>query len=192
MPTHNCNCECTYCYIPDNERNKKSDHSYLRSVVKDFMDNLEKYNYNQKPEIRFIGGEPYLDINFIIEISNLFLERFKKGKIIINTNGTLISKEKLESINYKNRERFIHIISLDGIEEVHNERRISKNGQNSFNQTVGGINLLKSINMPVYINMVLDEFSIARLNDFMVYLKSELRINELSVSLLYDLVNPIS
>jgi uncharacterized protein len=156
------------------------------------MDNLEKNKYNQEPEIRFIGGEPYLDINFIIEISNQFLERFKNGKIIINTNGTLISKEILESINYKNRDRFIHIISLDGIEEIHNKRRISKDGQNSFYRTIAGIKLLKSLKMPVYINMVLDEFSIARLNDFMIYLKSDLRINELSVSLLYDLENPIS
>ena len=192
MPTQNCNCDCTYCYIPHSERIKKCDHDNLRSVVNKFMDNLDEQNYYKDPEIRFIGGEPYIDINFILELSNSFLDRFKNGKIIINTNGTLINKGILELVKTEHRNRLIHIVSLDGIEEIHNKRRISRNGQNTFEKTVSGIRLLKSLNMPVYINMVLDNYSVNKLNDFMLYLKSELDIYELSVSLLFNPDNPLS
>ncbi len=192
MPTQNCNCECTYCYIPHTERIKKCNRDNIRSVVNKFMDNLDEQNYYKDPEIRFIGGEPYLDINFILELSNAFLDRFKNGKIIINSNGTLINKELLELVKSSHKNRLIHIVSLDGIEEVHNKRRISRNRQNTFKQTVSGIKALKSLNMPVYINMVLDDYTVNRLNDFMLYIKSDLDIHDLSVSLLYDPDNPLS
>lgn len=192
MPTQNCNCECTYCYIPEVERTKKCDHDNLRSVVNKFIDNLKEQNYYKDPEIRFIGGEPYLDIKFIIELSNLFLERFNSGKIIINTNGTLINKKLLGLIKTEHRNKFIHIVSLDGVEEVHNKRRISKKGQNTFKQTVSGIRILKLLNMPVCINMVLDNYSVNKLNDFMLFLTNELDIHELSVSLLFNPDNPLS
>lgn len=192
MPTHNCNCKCVYCYIPENEKHKKSDGIYLQSVVNRFMNHLEKSNDNQDPEIRFIGGEPYLNKKFLINVSNQFLSQFSTGKIIVNTNGTLLNIGIIEQVAPINRKRFVNIISLDGIEDVHNARRLSKKGLNTFQQTVQGIKLLKSMNMPVYLNMVLDEFTVSKLDKFMRYLKNKLDIHELSVSLLFDPKNPLS
>lgn len=192
MPTQDCNCSCTYCYIPNHERTQTSNEDFLLSLVNEFINNLDKKGYDGDPEIRFVGGEPYLAFSSIVKIASLFLNRIANGKIIINTNGTLFSTVALSSFKRNFRNRIIHIISLDGIEEIHNKRRISKKGLNLFQEAVKGIRLLKSFNMPVYLNMVLDELTVSRLDDFMRFIKRELNIHELSVSLLYDSKLPLS
>jgi sulfatase maturation enzyme AslB (radical SAM superfamily) len=187
MPTQKCNCSCTYCYIPHLERDKGTEYTFVEKAVKQFIEELKSSQLSDyHAEIRFIGGEPYLEFESMVQLTNLFLENIKNGKVVINSNGTLISSDKLNSLNNNCLERIIHIISLDGIESIHNKRRILKSRENAFRKTIDGIKLLMSKGFPVYFNMVLDEYTLGGINEFMQYLQKELKINELSVSLLYE------
>ncbi len=192
MPTQQCNCACDYCYIPFNEKHKKGDSVFIKKVVGQFINELEENTTVEAPEIRFIGGEPYLEHKTMCEVSNMFLDKNGHGKIIINTNGTLINETVLNQFKSKHLNKIHHIVSLDGKEETHNKRRKLINGRNTFNETVKGIKLLQSYNIPVYINMVLDDFSVEDIDNFMKYLKSELGIHQLSVSFLFNRNKPLN
>ncbi len=187
MPTQKCNCSCTYCYIPHSERDKKTEYTFFENAVQQFIKelNTNRLTGNQ-PEIRFIGGEPYLEFESMAKLTNLFLGRIKNGKVIINSNGTLVSNEKVNYLYNNNLSDIIHIISLDGIEAIHNKRRTLKNKENAFRKAIDGIKLLKSKGFPVHLNMVLDEYTLGGIDEFMRFLQIELEINELSVSLLYE------
>jgi len=155
--------------------------------LQNFIYHIEQeQNQDNSPEIRIIGGEPYLKPGLIKDISHQFLSSIKTGTVIINTNGTLIKKEFLTTIPKKQRERIVHVISLDGTEGVHNERRKLKNRKNAFRETINGIKLLQHFGMPFSINMVLDEFTIRHLERFMNYLTKEIQVFEMGVSLLYQ------
>jgi len=186
MPTQECNCNCTYCYIPHSERNKRAEYTFLENVVVQFIDELKSnQDADSQPEIRFIGGEPYLEFNSMAKLAKLFLEKTKSGRIIINSNGTMINQEKINKLYNNNLEHVIHILSLDGTEHIHNSRRKLNNKENAFKKVTKGIKLLKANKFPVYLNMVLDEYTLSELNNFMQFLRKVLEIKELSVSLLY-------
>ena len=91
MPTQKCNCSCTYCYIPHAETDKKAEYTFLEDSVKQFIEELgTNKTTNNLPEIRFIGGEPYLELESMARLTNLFL-----GKIWI------ISQNELENLVLK-------------------------------------------------------------------------------------------
>ena len=185
MPTHKCNCGCTYCYIPHSERDKQIGYTFLEDTVYQFIDEIKTYKLENQAEIRFIGGEPYLETETISRLSNLFLNSVSGAKVIINSNGTLITENRLKKFNINNLDSLIHILSLDGTEEIHNKRRKLNNKKNAFIAVIEAIRLLQQMNLPVYLNMVLDEYTLSGLEGFMKYLNNQLNINKLSVSLLF-------
>lgn len=191
MPTLQCNCACDYCYIPHAEKHKKGDAEFFKKLVNQFIDELSENDIKEAPEIRFIGGEPYREQKSMLEITTVFLNQIKNGKVIINTNGTLLNKAVLKLFGQKNLSKIYHIVSLDGTEETHNKRRKLINGKNAFQETLKGIKLLHYYKMPVFLNMVLDDFSIKEIDSYMKYLKSNLEIHQLSVSFLFDRNKPL-
>jgi len=188
MPTSHCNSNCTYCYIPHkNNHKQKENNNIFYHWLEEFIQKIDQ-NHNSQPshEIRLIGGEPYLKPELIKNISSRFLSFCDNGKIFINTNGTLLTKERLKNFAPHHRKRIYHIVSLDGIEHVHNARRKLKNEKNAFRETIKGIKLLQKLQMPFLLNMVLDKFTYNYLDAFIDFLIKELNINELGVSLLYE------
>ena len=193
MPTLNCNCSCSYCYIPDKNNNSiltKQDYYHL-------IDEYKKYSAAHSPsphkfQLRFTGGEPYLTSPLVEDLSNYFLSQFPQGRVVINTNGTLINDQNLSRFNRKFKSYLVHVLSVDSIERIHNIRRPLVNGQNSFKKTIRGFNLLRHNQYPVYINSVIDQQTCNYLEEFFHYLKSELGIRDISISLRQDRVNPLS
>jgi len=83
----------------------------------------------KKQKINISGGEPLLHFNLIKKITELRNKLFeKKPLIFINSNGTLIDKEKLEFIK---KNKIGLRVSIDGQGE-YNSCRTLKNNTNSF------------------------------------------------------------
>jgi sulfatase maturation enzyme AslB (radical SAM superfamily) len=183
MPTQKCNSECVYCYIPKEENQKEGDNEFFCKIVDKFINDLKDKNIN--PQLRFIGGEPYLKFDLITKLIKEFTTSFPKAMVTINTNGTLINFKTIkETLPY--RKNLIHITSLDGCEEINNKRRLLKDSSNFFKRVVSSIKLLKKHDFPIYINMVLDNQTLAGLEDFIRYIKFFLKLKNLSVSLLHQ------
>ena len=177
MPTLDCNCRCSYCYIPEKERRKVSAAPDYTAVLQEFLSQTE-----DNPQLRFIGGEPLLYRDSVTELIRNFLNSRTDGFAFINTNGTLVQNGWLESL-HPFVEKTGFIISLDGPEELHNSRRKLLDGKNGFREAVRAIRMIQECGFPVLCNMVLDPQSAEFLPDFFAFLKKELQMNAVSISL---------
>jgi radical SAM protein with 4Fe4S-binding SPASM domain len=81
-------------------------------------------------QIEFFGGEPFIQFELIQEICDwAWNQNWSKPYLFFaTTNGTLIHGE-IQDWVYRNRERFILALSLDGLPEMHNYNR-----SNSFDR----------------------------------------------------------
>lgn len=136
-PTMACNFKCTYCYEGDRVQN-----IIMNDDVIDGLINFIKKRDCKTLNVTWYGGEPLCAWNKVVEIT----KRIEKLNILnvnysIVTNGSLINDEIIQFFIKKKFKRVQ--ITLDGDENIHNQRRPMKNGKNSF-QTV--LNSLDKIN----------------------------------------------
>ena len=188
MPTGRCNCICDYCYFPVTAE-KEDPELYMR-IAESFTEHIISSNPESRPQIRFTGGEPWLEKELLPAVTDHFLSRVQKGWVVINTNGTILPENKLR--DFKGENRLIHVISLDGPEQLHDSRRRMKNGNGSFRKVIKGIKMLQNLKLPVYLNAVLDKESSAHFPELIRFISRELGLKELSVSLLHLDEDPMS
>ncbi len=123
--TANCNLRCKYCYY------KKTDKKPEYNADK-LVSSLEKFD---KIVICFLGGEPFLNPEFIEEIMNH--PKLSNRKVIFasNTNGTLLNKIKPEILSKFS----FHHLSIDGEKDNHDFFR----GQGVFNKIIYNLKYLR-------------------------------------------------
>lgn len=110
-PTERCNLNCTYCYLPDQQRSGGSHMSaetllaslaslrdYFRSVMPE----------GRKPRAIFHGAEPLMNAPAVFAAIDAFADDFVFG---LQTNGTLLDDAALDFLTSRN----VSIgLSLDG------------------------------------------------------------------------------
>ncbi len=188
MPTGRCNCVCRYCYFPVGE--KRGDPELFMRIAESFTQHIINSSPTARPQIRFTGGEPWLEQDLLPAVTDHFLTKVRNGWVVINTNGTILPEKILK--DFKGEKRLIHVISLDGPEVLHDSRRKMADGSGSFQKVIKGIKMLQGLELPLYLNAVLDRESSAHLPELMRFISRELELKELSVSLLHLDENPMS
>ncbi len=155
-PTLACNFRCPYCY--ETSRSKTIDTKGIHAIV-DFVIERYKENNFKKLKVNWYGGEPLLAINEIEEISKLLIEFSEKNNIEYTarmvTNGSLINEniiEILKSIKVKDIQ-----ITIDGLKENHDKRRISKDGKSTFDLIISNTKKAIKSGITVGIRMNTDE-----------------------------------
>ncbi len=132
-----CNFKCTYCFEMDKE-NKD-----LKKMSEDtFSDVLSYLDHEVSVEdaiITFYGGEPLLQENE--ERIRMILERFRNHENIkyrIITNGLNAGAFSGWFIDYHDQ---IHefVITIDGLQAVHDQRRILSDGSATFTSIVESV-----------------------------------------------------
>ncbi|MGV8147261.1 MAG: SPASM domain-containing protein [Alkaliphilus sp.] len=160
-------------------------------MTEDVRDNVYNFIVNQAEErgskiisIVLFGGEPLL--NFKRNMS--WLDRIKEycdseGRVLVTTlvtNGVLITNETLDELKKYNCKQIQ--ITLDGIREIHNKRRIMKNGRGSFEDVIRGIKTIynrKDFAKPV-IRVNIDKANIDKTCSLLEYLNTE-NLNECNI-----------
>ncbi|WP_169727763.1 radical SAM protein [Ignatzschineria larvae DSM 13226] len=134
-----CNLDCVYCYEDHDDKSRMTiEHAdiLLKMILK-----LNKKHVH----IEYFGGEPLLNINFISYFSNLMSNKNISYSISITTNGTLLNESTFNTLYSSNVKSYQ--ITLDGLEDKHNELRVSKSKNiNSFKSVVRAIETLKNSN----------------------------------------------
>lgn len=140
-----CNMDCTYCFYLEKEnlypntKQWRMNEKVLESFIKQYIQT------QAVPQISFTwqGGEPtLLGMEFFkkaVELQKIYAD----GKTIINsfqTNGVLITDEWCEFFKEND---FLIGLSIDGPEDLHNNYRVFKGNQPSFNKVMNGVELLK-------------------------------------------------
>lgn len=119
LPTYACNLSCWYC-VQEHRNLRLSSHDV--DLIKR---HIRYYLENNKDVKRFLlswfGGEPLLAFDIIMDISTFAQKICKKLKIkfsnTITTNGTLLTRQKLEAL--KTVDMSFFQITLDGCKEEH-------------------------------------------------------------------------
>ena len=147
--TDGCNLRCTYCY-----QKQKGTHIMSFDVAKKFIDLLLENNESTKQYLdtwccdaiilNFIGGEPFLAIDLIDQITNYFIKRTMEVNhpwaynycILITTNGTLYFQPKVQAYLKKHLKHLSMTVSIDGNKQLHDSCRIYPNGEGSYDQAI--------------------------------------------------------
>ena len=136
--TENCNLNCTFCLRPSFKSSLMSV-EVLEKVIKEIL----KYS-DKRVDFIWHGGEPLMaGIDFFKKICE-FQKKYNKKKIKIfnnvQTNGTLLNKE---FVDFFERNNFFIGTSVQGIKEIHDKTRVTKNGDPTYEVVMKKISKLK-------------------------------------------------
>lgn len=154
-----CNLRCEYCFYHKKEQQRKTvmNRKLLRKFLKEYMDlfnGILRFNWH--------GGEPLLAGTSFFESIIKFQRKYtREGQKIVNaieTNGTLIDDAWASFFKTHN---FRIGVSIDGIQECHDQFRKDGDGQGSFDRVVQGIRTLQKYGVPLGIIQTLTHHNIS-------------------------------
>lgn len=152
MPTYDCNFRCPYCY---EQHRLKNGQAWLEQTMSDKMieaifsalDNYKSRGYNIGI-FTFYGGEPFLEKN--LPVVRKIAERCRALDIKMDaiTNGY-----DLEAfLDILEEFKFTHLqITVDGVGEINNRRRIHKSGVGTYEQILA--NMERALERGIMINL---------------------------------------
>ena len=144
-PTSRCNLMCSHCFYHDSLNKKMNELT---------LDEIDTFTRSMDPLLSLVltGGEPYLrhDLDQIVRI---FYENTKTPMVTIPSNGWYLDKMSLQ---IKNMMKWCpdlilnQLISIDGLEEEHDEIRMKglKKGsgaKGSFQKALHSMSLIKEL-----------------------------------------------
>ncbi|MGB5018595.1 MAG: radical SAM protein [Candidatus Moraniibacteriota bacterium] len=155
--TESCNMRCTYCFIldgmPEDYRLNSMSWETAKVAIDAFFANIWKnppiYKKSLK-SINFFGGEPLINFRLIQKVveyveATYAVEMDAAGESFIYsliTNGTMITREMAEY--FSEHPRINVTVSIDGMQAVHDQKRVFRNGSGSFDDALRGLHFLKA------------------------------------------------
>ena len=151
--TDACNLRCSYCY-----QINKSYHHMPFDVAKRFIDMLVSaetkednpyINVENSPGLimEFIGGEPFLEIDLIDQITDYFIKQLvsihhpwaTRYMISICSNGLLYFDPRVQAFLNKHKTHLSFSITIDGNRELHDACRVLPDGSGSYDIAIAGV-----------------------------------------------------
>ncbi len=168
-PSYACNLNCPYCF----QKDVQNKYTYLSSQSVPFLIKAISQlsgNSKQPKVIQLFGGEPFLPKNkdFIDHI--LAYADYGHIPVAATTNGTMILKYRQLIKKYANVIKMMQI-TIDGPPEIHDKRRVPKNGQPTFDLILKGIKFLVDCKISVQARVNVDRTNIESLPMLASYLK---------------------
>lgn len=155
--TYDCNFRCVYCY--EDHMHTKGGEWLKKTMTKEMVDQIkEKFGQNLN-WVTLFGGEPLLLENR--ELVEYCLEQFEGVEFGVTTNGYTLEEylPLLEKYKFGLVE-----VTVDGPEEIHNQRRRLADGQGSFQKVLQGVEATVKAGLPVQLRMIIDESNIVACN----------------------------
>ncbi|HPH15643.1 MAG TPA: radical SAM protein, partial [Bacteroidales bacterium] len=159
VPWYTCNFACSYCFQDEytNPNNISSP-----ELIDSFFSYIQTAFAGRQKYITIFGGEPLLPGAQYKEIISTIIHKATEQHmdIAIVTNGYHI-------VDYIDILQTGHIreiqVTLDGMQHMHDSRRMLRGGKPSFNTIVAGIDKLLEYKIPVNLRMVVDKENIQEL-----------------------------
>lgn len=140
-PTERCNLNCTYCYLPGEQRSKGSHMSQDKLIAS--LTKLRDYfrsvmPQGRKPRAIFHGAEPLMNKAAVFAAIDAFADDFAFG---LQTNGTLLDDEAVAFLTSRN----VSIgLSLDGpVADITDATRQTWSGRSVHKQVLMAMDKLK-------------------------------------------------
>lgn len=184
-----CNLRCKYCYMEKASVHREKDkHASTMSLnialdaVKAFISNAVS-NGRRRVSIRYIGGEPLLNIEVLkrtmLEAEQLCKENGIYITHLICTNGLLIDQDFVDFLK-----TFLDaqvLISLDGVKEVNDKVRVDLANKGTYDRVIETIKLLVKNGISFGVPAVVNSFGLKHIDEFMKKLK-ELGVKRIGIN----------
>lgn len=159
MFTDRCNLCCEYCFLRSEENcNKNLEPMSLETGRKAIDLYWEMFNLSKNSTVStidFYGGEPLTNPN-LMGVVKYIREKDKEfgvhTRIMVNTNGTLITREFARKAKEYN---LFMVVSLDGPKDAHDRYRKDWLGEGSYDRVIKGLELLQKEGVETMISTVL-------------------------------------
>ncbi len=159
-PTLACNFCCTYCF--ENPRSGYMSPS-VQSDVLSFIFRQSQSDENKRIHIIWFGGEPLLYPEIVIDMNekiyNYCLKNGKEFRSDIITNGYLLDSELLSRLEKAHINHFQ--ITIDGIKEIHDTRRMLFNGAGTYDVIYNNLKLFSDFGFSVTVRVNIDKSNIS-------------------------------
>lgn len=172
IPTYQCNLTCTYCFLSDLQHKGKK---WLTTVIDDchlttVFDVITALDKGKKRRIALYGGEPLLVKNKPV-IEKILKKGKENGyKFTILTNG--VSVVDFLDILVKYPVSILQI-TIDGPKEIHDTRRIKRDGTGTFDDIVRGVDAAVKAGLTVLLRTNLDKVNVESLPRIMAFFKEK-------------------
>jgi len=161
VTNYSCNFACTYCY----QDQYSNPHLELSNQIIDaFFSYIQIEFAGRKKYITIFGGEPLLGSPKQKELISYILRKAAESNLEVSfvTNG--YSLEEYADIFKTANIREVQV-TLDGTEDVHNNRRFLKGGEGTFNKIIRGIDACLENHIDINLRMVADRENMDNLPD---------------------------
>lgn len=160
VPTLGCNFKCTYCYEQAQDKTKLMRPEVMDAVID--LVNRKVKSTSQYLNTMWFGGEPLLAVDCIQYLGKALFRLSQNNNIQysagIVTNGYLLN-EKNVGMLLQHKINACQV-TIDGPEEIHDRRRMLKNGGKTWRTIVDNVKYAISKGMRVSIRMNLDKINI--------------------------------
>lgn len=130
--TNQCNLRCTYCYLDKNHEHMSP---AIGAAAVEAIFRAARLHDFQTVSLKYAGGEAALNFSVLRLIHEEALQRAAADGILLQatllSNGTVLSPRLLD---YLHTHHIGLMVSLDGIEAVHDQQRPTVGAQGSFAQ----------------------------------------------------------
>lgn len=145
--TEDCNLRCKYCYMTDKSHGKRMDFQTAKKAV-DYILSCQEF-IEEAVIWEFVGGEPFLEVSLIDEISDYIKFQmyatnhrwFSNYMFSITTNGLLYRSEAVQKYIKKNLNHLSISITVDGNKTKHDLQRVKCDGSGSYDDVIKAIPL---------------------------------------------------
>lgn len=169
-PTLDCNFKCDYCFEEEKERGCMS----VETCDK-LIEFIRRFHDLKKIDVTWFGGEPLLYPKVIDVLSAKIKDLDIDYEADIITNGYLLTIPVIEKLS-EWKVKFVQI-TIDGLPEVHNQRRVLKSGEGTFDKIIANIdNLLAMTDIYVSIRVNIDKRNEDGFVDIFRYLRNRFQL----------------
>lgn len=171
----NCPLRCKYCHNPDTWACKGKEYS-----VDDIVNEILKYkNYYKNGGVTISGGEPLLQIDFVIEI----FKKLKKYNMhtAIDTSGSTFNVNQIEKFDELNKYTDLYLLDIKEIDEKKHIELTGKSNKNilEFAQYLSKNNKKVWIRHVIVPTINLDEDDLIKTREFIDTLNNVERVDVL-------------
>ena len=157
-PTYACNLRCPYCYEQGHNAIKGKMSPDVQDAIIRFVEERFAAHPFDRLCVQWYGGDPSLALDVVEELSARLIalcdERGSAYEAMMLTNCNVIDEAAVEMLA---RMRVTSVfITIDGLEDTHNARRVSAVGLNSFERNVEAAKLFVKHGIGVRANMNAD------------------------------------
>lgn len=146
--TEDCNLACKYCYMTGKNKTNKMTFEIAKTAVDYILNNRDVFN-EDSVIWEFIGGEPFLEIELIDQISDYIKLQmylldhpwFGNYRFSFSSNGLLYTSLKVQDYIKKNRGNISIGLSVDGNKIKHDLQRVKPDGSGSYDDVMKSVPL---------------------------------------------------